>query len=114
MILKRSGSKIFGAHLTKNEHRALEIETRKMIVENERLYRLDMDAAYLYFLHIECGHGKKRLRRDWERFRALIDEVIAHYLVEDEEAPCVCRIKLRDIGVDVEEWYKEDEKCLTK
>lgn len=106
MIVKRSGSKIFGAHLTKNEHLALEIEAKKMIIENEDKYRADMDAAILYYLHTKYGFGVKRLRDFWNGFNKLHDDMIRNYLEPD--AAWVCRVKLRDIGVDVLKWYEED------
>ena len=108
MIVKRSGSKIFGAHLTKNEHRALEIETRKMIVQNEEQYRAELDAAILYYLHTEYGFGKQRLRAFWDGFNKLHEDVIKHYVIDPTDAAWVCKTKLKDIGVDVEVWYRED------
>jgi hypothetical protein len=112
MQIKRSGSKIFGAHLTKNEHLALEIEVRKMIVENEDKYRAGMDAAILYYLHDKYGFGIKRLRDFWNGFNELHDEMVRHYLISPQDAAWVCKEKLKRIGVDVDKWYEEDEQAL--
>lgn len=109
MIVNRSGSKIFGAHLTKVERQALNIEVKKAIVENEEQYRADLDAAILYFLHTKYGFGVKRLREFWDDFNALHEEMIQHYMIDSEDAAWVCREELKNIGVDVKQWYEEDK-----
>ena len=77
MIIKRSGSKIFGMHMSKAEKQALDIEIRKSIAENEM------------------------------RYRKLHDQLAEHYLVEDYEAAWVCKEKLKNIGFDIDEWERE-------
>lgn len=110
MIVNRSGSKIFGAHLSKVERQALNIEVKKAIVENEELYRQDLDAAILYYLNTKYGFGVKRLRDFWDGFNKLHDEMIQHYMIDSEDAAWVCREALKNIGVDVKQWYEEDER----
>lgn len=110
MIVNRSGSKIFGAHLTKTEQKALDIEAKKAVLQCEEQYRADLDAAILYFLHTKYGFGVKRLREFWDGFNALHEEMIQHYMVESADAAWVCRDKLKQIGVDVVKWYEEDLK----
>jgi hypothetical protein len=107
MIINRSGSKIFGAYLSKAEQKALDIETRKSIAENEMKYRTELDAAILYFLHEEYGFGEKRLRQFWNGFNKLHDELVERYLVEDYEAAWICQEKLKNIGIDIDEWERE-------
>lgn len=108
MIVNRSGSKIFGAHLSKAERQALNIEVKKAIVENEEKYRADLDAAILYFLHTEYGFGVKRLRDFWDGFNKLHDDIVHDYMIDSDEAAWVCRDALKRIGVDVKAWYEED------
>lgn len=110
MIVNRSGSKIFGAHMSKAEQKALDIEARKAVLQCEEQYRADLDAAILYFLHTKYGFGEKRLREFWDGFNALHEEMIQHYMVESADAAWVCRDKLKQIGVDVVKWYEEDER----
>lgn len=110
MIVNRSGSKIFGAHLTKVERQALDIEVRKAIAENEKIYHADLDAAILYYLHDKYGFGEKRLRDFWDGFNELHGRILRDYMVLNDEAAWVCRDKLKQIGVDVVKWYEEDER----
>ncbi len=107
MMINRSGSKIFGMHMSKAEKQALDIEIRKSIIENEMRYRTELDAAILYFLHEEYGFGEKRLRQFWDGFNKLHDELVERYLVEDYEAAWVCKEKLKNIGIDIDEWERE-------
>ena len=110
MIVNRSGSKIFGAHLSKAERTALDIEVRKAIAENQTVYHQDMDAAILYFLHTKYGFGEKRLRDFWNGFNELHGQILREYMVQENEAAWVCREALKKIGVDVKAWYEEDER----
>jgi transposase len=93
--------------MSRAEKKALDIEIRKSFIENEMQYRTDEDAAILYLLHEEYGFGKKRLRKFWDRFNKLHDELIRHYLVEDYETPWICKEKLKNIGIDIDEWERE-------
>jgi hypothetical protein len=104
MMVNRSGSKIFGLHLTKAERQAFDIEVRKAFIENEELYRLDLIAGYLYWLHTTKGYGKKRLWREFDGFNNMFNEVVQQYLVDPADSTWVCKTKLKSIGVDVEEW----------
>ena len=111
MFVKRSGSKIFGAQLSKAEEKALDIEVRKAIAENGEKYYADLDAALLYYLHIKYGFGLKRLREFWEGFSIVRKETTEHYLLEsNDDVNWLCKQRLKEIGVDVEQWLAEDEK----
>ena len=61
MIIKRSGSKIFGAHLTKNEHRALEIEMMMGIEQQDlqRMISLKCDRLAQYVVY-ELGKEQEK------------------------------------------------------
>lgn len=112
MIVNRSGSKIFGAHLSKAEQKALDIEVRKAIVEKGEEYYIDLDAALLYYLHDKYDFGIKRLRDFWDGFSKVRKEVTDHYMLEsNDDVNWVCKQKLKDIGVDVEQWLADDEKA---
>ena len=112
MIVNRSGSKIFGAHLSKAEQKALDIEMRKSAVKENMKYNTDFDASFLYCLHIKTHWGKKRLREFWEDFSKVRKELQEWYMLDDtyDDVNWVCRQKLKDIGVDVEQWLAEEEE----
>lgn len=111
MIINRSGSKIFGAHLSKAEQKALDIEVRKAMVEEGRKYYSDLDASLLYYLHVQYGWGLKRLRQFWEGFRIVREEATEQYMLDDnDDVNFLCKQKLKDIGVLVDVWLDEEEK----
>jgi hypothetical protein len=37
----------------------------------------------------------------------LHDELVERYLVEDYEAAWICQEKLKNIGIDIDEWERE-------
>lgn len=111
MTVNRAGSTIFGAHFSKAEKKALDIEARKAVVKESQRHYSDMDASLLYYAHDKYGWGKKKLRDFWEGFSKIRKELTEWYLLENnDDVNWVCKQKLKDIGVDVEEWLAEDEK----
>lgn len=106
MRVKQYKGKVFGADFTAKERLAMNIEINRQIVEADRKYTNDIDAMVLYTLHVHLGFGKKRLRRFWEAFQQEHKALIEYYQMPDDGA-WLCQRKLKDIGVDVEEWNKE-------
>ena len=47
MQIKQSGGKVFGAVLTAKERKAMEIEINRQILEADRQYQDDIDAAVI-------------------------------------------------------------------
>ena len=106
MQLKKSGGKIFGAVFTAAERKAMELEISRQILEADRKYTNDVDAMVLYTLHVHLGFGAKRLRRFYEAFNREHEQLVSYYQLPDDGA-WLCMQKLKDIGVDVEQWNKE-------
>lgn len=89
------------------QKKAMNDEINRQILERDNLYSMDFDSTVLYVLHRTFGFGKKRLRRFWEAFIANHDELRKYYQMDSEDNAWLCRRKLKEIGVDVEAWYKE-------
>ena len=106
MRIKKAGGRIFGAALTVAEQKAMDMEINRQIVEADRRYTDDIDAAVLYTLHTHLGFGAKRLRRFYEAFSAEHDKLIQYYLMPDDYT-WLCKEKLKQIGVDVASWNAE-------
>lgn len=83
-MFKKSGGKIFAVQFNKAEERALDQEIKKQIVENDRAFDMDKESSILWMLHRE------------------------HYLMEQADDGWLARKKLKDIGCDIEEWYREE------
>lgn len=95
-----------GAELTSKEQKALDKEIMKRIVELDTQHSNDVDAMILYTLHVHFGFGKKRLREFYDALSTEHQQLIKHYEMPDD-VPWLCKQKLKDIGVDVEEWNAE-------
>lgn len=107
MTFKRIGGKIFGMTLNKKEQVALDQEINRQIVEHDRQFDMDKESSILWMLHTQFGFGPKRLRKAWELFYAESESLRNYYELEHGDEAWIARQKLKDIGVDVEQWYKD-------
>ena len=108
MIVKQVGKIITGAQLTEKERKALEIEIKKAIAEHDKAHCNELDAMILWILHTEFGFGEKRLRKFHDIFAPALDELVARYEMDDSDMAWLCTRKLKDAGIDIEEWNKDD------
>ena len=108
MRMKKTYGKVYGATFTANERRAMDMEIKRQLLEWDAKYTSDMDAMVLYTLMAHYGWKKKRLRKFWEAFQSEHKALRDYYQMDapgDNE--WLAKRKLKDIGVDVEEWNKE-------
>ena len=107
MNFKKYNGKIFGVQLNKNEQRALDQEINRQIIENDRRFDMDKESSILWALHTQFGFGPKRLKKAWELFYTETVKLREYYQMGPEDAAWLARHKLKEIGCDIEEWYKE-------
>ena len=112
MTVKKSGGKIFGADLTAAERKAMQLEIGREIAKFDQQNMLSIDAVILWELHVQFGFGPKKLRQFYDGFNARFRELIDHYEMGAEDGPYICIEKLREIGVDLEQWDKESEALV--
>lgn len=108
-VLKRFG-KVYGAQLTKDEQKAMNIEIQKELAEFTRKHENEVDALFLWWLHDKRGYGHKRLREAYEDFSKAMDDLRERYLVEEGDEVWFCTTLLRNYGIDIEKWNEEKEK----
>lgn len=108
MFIKKSCGKVIGANFTRAEQIALEIEMRRQIHEQQKQYCTDRDALILYVLHTHLGFGKKRLREFYEAYNRELTKLTEYYEMPDGDA-YLARMKLEEIGVDIEAWNNEGD-----
>lgn len=107
MRVKKAGGKIYGADMTAAEKKAMRLEVERMLAEYNRRNLAELDAIILWVLHNQCGFGPKRLRKFYDQFIDSVNELQKHYEMDSEDRPWLCSYKLKEIGVDVEQWQKE-------
>lgn len=109
MTFKRSGKTIFGVTLTPAEQKILDREIEKQLSERMRQYNLEVEAKVLWGLREVFGFGETRLRRYYDNLDLKLDNLADHYEMGDEDLFWLCTKQLKDIGIDIEEWSKENE-----
>lgn len=108
MRVKSFRGKVYGAKLTAAEKRAMDIEINRQIAEKDAQYAADLDAMVLYTLMAHYGWKKKRLKRFWNAFIAEHKALREHYeMNKPGDVEWLAHRKLKEIGVDVHQWYKE-------
>ena len=82
-------------------------EINAQILESDKQYWLDMDAAVMWALHEAFGFGRKRLRRFFDAFSKIHTKLRETYKIEGDITG-KCRELLKEkVKVDVEAWEAE-------
>jgi hypothetical protein len=107
MIIKKSGSHIFGAELTNAERKAMDIEIQKSMAEYDKANWMEIDAMVLWVLRTKFGWGPKRLREFYDGFVPEFEALLERYEMDPSSGIWLCTKQLKDYGVDLEQWEKE-------
>lgn len=107
MIPKKAKGKVYGAVLTAAERKAMDIEIRRQYAEYTRKHSLEIDSIILWLLHDRYGFGPERLKGFHDEFISAMDELAARYEMEDSDNAWLCTQKLKEYGIDIEQWEKE-------
>ena len=109
MRVKSYKGKVFGAELTAAEKKAMDIEINRQLVERDKQYAADIDAMVLYTLMAHYGWKKKRLKRFWKAFSAEHKALREFYQMDEPgDNEWLAHRMLKEIGVDINEWYQEE------
>lgn len=85
---------------------SMETEIKKQVLENDLEFSSYFDATILWTLHEEFGFGKDRLRRFWDAF--ILEHKFLRAVYGEEKLPIKFKESLLKIGVDVDEWNREN------
>lgn len=107
MLVKKSGGKVFGATFTADEKKAIDMEVRRLMAEYDRKNAMEIDAIVLWQLHTQLGFGPVRLKKFFEGFRPAAKALLERYEMAESDQVWLQTHELKEIGVDLEEWYKE-------
>lgn len=107
MQIKKTGKKIFGAELTAQEKKALDIEIERQLAEFDKNHTKEIDALILLALHEAFGFGEKRLRRFYDIFDNSVNSLVKRYELEDSDKIWISKQKLKDYGIDLDIWERE-------
>lgn len=96
---------------SKAQKKAMDEKIKQMSAEITIRTGNNMDASALWALHKTFGFGKKRLRRFFLAFVEERKKLAEHYEMNGDE-DYLCKVKLKEIGVDVEAWNNELDRKL--
>lgn len=109
MRVKKAGGKIFGAAMTSDEKKAMDMEIRRQLDEYNQKNADEIDAVILWHLHEEFGFGKKRLTRFYETFSKRMKSLSDYYVMDMYRMPWFYQQKLKQYGIDISELNKRKE-----
>lgn len=89
------------------QRKALRAECVKEFDNLLALYNRQVALQVLYILRFDFGFGQERLRRFSEKMKDMQITTIDRYDATDGEIPDICEIKLRNSGINVDEFLKE-------
>lgn len=79
----------------------------RQLAEYDLKHANELDAMILWHLHEEFGFGPKRLKQFYDTFAVRLNELIKHYEMTDSDMVWLCTYKLKQYGIDIEEWNKQ-------
>lgn len=91
---------------TKQQRAAMESEINHQIADKMRNHEDNMDILCLYVLYEKYGWRKKRLRDFYNNFIEAYNSLIEYYEMPND-GEWLCRKKLEEAGINVEEWNNE-------
>lgn len=94
--------------MTSNQKKVMDAEIRRQLAEYDRQNAMEIDAMVLWVLYSEFGFRKKRLKRFYDKFIPELDALINRYEMVNDDTPWLCIRKLKDAGINILEWSKED------
>ena len=109
MRVKKFKGNVYGADLTANELKAMNMEIQRQIDAYNQNNVDEIDAMILWHLHEEFRFGKKRLLRFYETFGSKIKELSDQYLMEESKMPQLYQYKLKEYGIDVKQLNKRED-----
>lgn len=107
---KKVGGHIYGVQFSKKEQDAIDQEIQRQCAEYDRKNEDEIDAIVLWLLHEKFGFGMKRLRRFYDLFRSEFTALYERYEMKAEDGVWLCTYKLKNYGLDIEQWNKEDRR----
>lgn len=105
---RKARSSLRSPQISNKQYELIRKEVDKQLLEADRQYSVNFAAGVLWALHVEFGFGQARLRRMWDAYTRVHDELKTYYELDDNTDTCfVCKEKLKQIGVDVDAWDAE-------
>ena len=106
----RARSKAYNAIPNSGQRRALKKQCKNDFFDLLENYNRQVAAQIMYILHFKFGFGKKRLTDFFKDLKQMQAEQMSRYLIEDEDVPDICEIKLKEVGIDLKDFFEFENK----
>lgn len=90
------------------ERKAMDLEIQRQLAEYDQKHVAELDAMILWVLYNDFNFTPEQLRQYYDIFRASVHGLINRYELEKSDDIWLCTRMLKEIGVDIEAWHKED------
>lgn len=88
------------------ERKRMEELIRQQILEQERRFTMEVDAAHVWVLYDKYGFSPEECRKFFEDIEKVNVSLRQHYEIEGLDGTGWLYVqKLRDHGMDIENWY---------
>ena len=94
-----------------NQRKTMEAEIKRSMAEYNEKNLLELDSMILWGTYSQFGFREKRLRKMYECFADEVDALGKRYEMDSyDDEVYLCTHKLKDAGIDILKWSKEDTK----
>lgn len=107
---KKLNGHIYGVQFSAKEQKAIDAEILRQCAEFDTKNADEIDAMVLWLLHEKFGFGTKRLRAFYDYFSTELDALVKRYVMDNADKPWLCTYKLKEYGIDISKWNKEETK----
>lgn len=90
--------------------KAMDAEIRRQCAEYDEKNTREITATVLWRMHEEFGFGKKKLKKFYKSFDRAIRDLVNRYHLDDADAAWLCTRQLKEYGIDLEEWEREERE----
>ena len=109
MIFPKINGRPYKVILNKAEERIMRDEINKSILHAMREAEKDGDATYLLILHDHYGFSVKKLKNIWKMLYTENKKYEKYYELEPGEGLWYARRRLKEVGIDLDAWYNEEQ-----
>lgn len=97
-----------GKRITAADKKIIDIEIKSQLAEYDKKHTQEIEALILWVLHEQYGFGEKRLKKFYDSFDYEIATLLRRYEMDEKDDVWLCTRKLKDVGIDISKWSKED------
>lgn len=96
--------------LSARQKQLVKNEVKRLIPDVSEEHFSNTIATFLYALHLYTGWKQKKLYDFYVQFDVLHKELLDYYQLDTHEDGWLCKLKLKELGVDVDEWIEKDKQ----